>query len=42
MTMTKAINQNNFAGQQRVTCATCHNGHIAEGGLLVLGSLREK
>jgi hypothetical protein len=27
MTMTMAINQNNFNGQQRVTCASCHNGH---------------
>ena len=27
MTMTMAINQNNFKGQQRVTCASCHNGH---------------
>lgn len=27
MTMTMGINQNNFAGQQRVTCATCHQGH---------------
>jgi hypothetical protein len=27
MTMTIAINQNNFKGEQRVTCATCHNGH---------------
>jgi hypothetical protein len=27
MTMTMAINQSNFKGQQRVTCATCHNGH---------------
>lgn len=27
MTMTIAINQNNFKGQQRVTCASCHNGH---------------
>src|SRR4051812_43374441 len=27
MTMTMAINQNNFKGEQRVTCATCHNGH---------------
>jgi len=27
MTMTMAINQNNFNSQQRVTCATCHNGH---------------
>lgn len=27
MTMTMAINQNNFHGQQRVTCASCHNGH---------------
>src|SRR5689334_6192105 len=25
--MTMAINQNNFKGQQRVTCASCHNGH---------------
>lgn len=27
MTMTMAINQDNFKGQQRVTCASCHNGH---------------
>ena len=27
MTMTMGINQNSFAGQQRVTCATCHAGH---------------
>jgi hypothetical protein len=27
MTMTMAINQTNFKGQQRVTCASCHNGH---------------
>ena len=27
MTMTMAINDNNFKGQQRVTCASCHNGH---------------
>ena len=27
MTMTMGINQNSFAGQQRVTCATCHAGN---------------
>lgn len=27
MTMTMGINKENFQGQQRVTCATCHNGH---------------
>jgi hypothetical protein len=27
MTMTMGINQNSFAGQQRITCATCHAGH---------------
>ncbi len=27
MTMTMAINKDNFRGEQRVTCATCHNGH---------------
>ena len=27
MTMTHDINANNFKGQQRVTCATCHAGH---------------
>jgi hypothetical protein len=27
MTMTMGINQNSFGGQQRVTCATCHQGH---------------
>jgi photosynthetic reaction center cytochrome c subunit len=26
MTMTMGINQNNFAGRQEVTCATCHQG----------------
>lgn len=27
MTMTIGINHDSFAGQQRVTCATCHQGH---------------
>lgn len=27
MTMVSNINTNNFKGQQRVTCATCHAGH---------------
>ncbi|HEY2460776.1 MAG TPA: c-type cytochrome [Candidatus Acidoferrum sp.] len=33
ITMTRAINEANFGGKQKVTCNTCHQGNIHPGGI---------
>jgi photosynthetic reaction center cytochrome c subunit len=41
MKMTQAINDQNFAGRQEVTCATCHQGHaepVAVSPIVPLGA----